>query len=297
VIGLDYSAGRISGVDVADAGHKFVMRYLWFPGQRHAYLTAEEARDLRAAGIAIGLIFESIANRAVQGWDAGVADANIAAAQLADVGAPADQVIYFTIDFDASEGQQPAIDDYFRGAASVVGIDRVGCYAGYWPLSRLLDSGLVRYGWQTLAWSGDNREARAALFQNGDQATVGGVECDINELSGPAGLWGSDTKEDDVVSDVDRAAIVEDVVAAIKFRVLATPGDDDSFRFDGRNIIDMLRQTVANTSAGVPVAGGAGGVPAMPTTDLTEALRPLVPEIVSGLLAALVAALEASRTA
>lgn len=292
--GLDYSAGRISGTDVVDAGHKFVMRYLWFPGQQHAYLTADEAADLRAAGIAIGPIFESTAERAAQGWDAGVMDANTAVTQLADVGAPADQVIYFTIDFDASEEQQSAINDYFRGAASVVGIDRVGCYAGYYPLSRLLDGALTRYGWQTLAWSGGNREARATLFQNGEQATVGGVECDINELTGPAGLWGFDTEEGDMaVSDAD----VAKVVAAIKFQILATPGDDDSFRFDGRNIIDMLRQTLANTSAGAPVAGGTEGVPAASATDLTEALRPLVPEIVSGLLAALIAALEASRAA
>jgi hypothetical protein len=220
-LGLDYSAGRIPGTAIRDAGYSFVMRYLWFPGQQHAFLTADEAQDLRAAGIAIGPIFESTASRAAQGWDAGVADAHTAVDQLGAVGAPADQVIYFTIDFDASEGVQGAINDYFRGAASVVGVDRVGCYSGFFPLARLLNGGLTRYGWQTLAWSGGNREQRAPLFQNGNVTSVAGVECDINELTGPAGLWGGEgggVSADDV-----------------------TKGLFDT-RVDGRNVYDWFIQ-------------------------------------------------------
>ena len=41
--GLDYSASRLSGAAIRAAGHRFVNRYLWFPGQGHAYLTADEA--------------------------------------------------------------------------------------------------------------------------------------------------------------------------------------------------------------------------------------------------------------
>ncbi|RJQ77399.1 DUF1906 domain-containing protein [Pseudonocardiaceae bacterium YIM PH 21723] len=194
-LGLDYSAGRIAGAAIRDAGYSYVMRYLWFPGQGHAYLTADEAQDLLGAGVAIGPIFESTADRAAQGWDAGVADANTAAGQLNTVGAPGDQVVYFAVDFDASEGQQGAINDYFRGAASVLGAGRVAAYGGYWPISRLFDAGLIAYGWQTAAWSGGNVDNRISLFQRIGTSNVAGIDCDINELYKPAGLWGG---EDDV---------------------------------------------------------------------------------------------------
>lgn len=234
MLGLDYSAGRIPGTAIRDAGYKFVMRYLWFPGQQHAYLNPEEARDLRAAGVAIGPIFESTAERAAQGYAAGAADAHTAAEQLADVGAPADQAIYFTVDFDAPEGVQGAINDYFRGAASVVGVDRVGCYSGFFPLARLLNGGLTRYGWQTLGWSGGNREPRAALFQNGNVTSVAGVKCDINELTGPAGLWGDTSTGGGGVSADD-----------------VTKGLYDT-RVDDRNVFDwfiQLRQEMADLNA------------------------------------------------
>ena len=256
-LGLDYSAGRIPGAAIRDAGYGFVMRYLWFPGQQHAFLTADEALDLRAAGIAIGPIFESTASRAAQGWDAGVADANTAVEQLEAVGAPTDQVIYFTIDFDAAEDVQGAINDYFRGAASVVGVDRVGCYGGFWPLSRVFNRRLTRYGWQTLGWSGGNREQRAALYQNGKRTSIAEIDCDVNELTGPAGLWGQEGGEtmsfkEVLTGDNGYQATAEDFIVGIMRRVEA--------------IVDR---------------------PAIAITDeqLTAALRPLLPEITNAVRA------------
>jgi len=257
---LDYSAGRIPGEALVDAGVTAVMRYLWFPGQQHAYLTDTEAADLRAHGIGIGPIFESTANRAAEGFDAGVADAHTAVNQLDVVGAPADQVVYFTIDFDAAEEQQDEINAYFRGVASIVGVDRIGCYGGFYPLSRVLNAALSKYGWQTLGWSGGNKEARAALYQNGERMSVAGVDCDINELTGPAGLWGGEgggVSADDV-----------------------TKGLFDT-RVDGRNVYDwfiQLRQEMADLHTTSMAAikdvadklgqgGGGGGLSFEQTTD------------------------------
>jgi len=255
MLGLDYSAARIPGQAIKDAGYAFVMRYLWFPGQQHAYLTAEEARDLRAAGISIGPIFESTANRAAQGYGAGVVDARTAIDQLAKVGAPPDCAIYFTVDFDASEGVQGAINDYFRGAASVVGADRVAAYAGYWPLKRLFDAGLIKYGWQTVAWSGMNLDQRrTALFQSGEQDSVAGVECDVNELYSPAGLWGQEGGE------------------TMSFKQVLT-GDNGYEATAEEFIVGIMRRVEAlvDRPAVAPVA--------ITDEQLTAALRPLLPEI------------------
>ncbi|RJQ68072.1 DUF1906 domain-containing protein [Pseudonocardiaceae bacterium YIM PH 21723] len=196
--GLDYSAGRIPGPAIHAAGYDFAMRYLWFPGQRNSYLTADEAHDLLAAGVAIGLIFESTADRAAEGYAAGAEDGHTIAGQLATVGAPANAAVYCTVDFDATPAQQPSINAYFQGVASILGRARLGAYGGYWPLSRLLDAGLVSYAWQTAAWSGNNIENRAHLYQRVGSVNVAGIDCDTNYYTGPAGLW---TGEDMALAD------------------------------------------------------------------------------------------------
>lgn len=188
--GIDYSQGRVYGASLKKAGYGFAMRYLWFAGQGNSYLTADEVDDLLANGMQVGPIWETVANRASAGWDAGVYDAQRAQEQVSACGIP-NAVIWFTIDFDASEGQQGAIKAYFDGAASVVGRDRVGCYAGYWPLKRLFDSGTITYGWQTRAWSGQNLDPRAHILQEIGYINVAGIECDKNiKLKDNAGLVG-----------------------------------------------------------------------------------------------------------
>lgn len=107
-------------------------------------------------GIDLVVVFETTAHRALAGFDAGAADASSAAQRAATVGMPEDRPIYFAVDFDAAPKQQPPIDDYFRGVATELGLAWTGAYAGYWVVSRLFDAGLIRWGWQTYAWSGGN---------------------------------------------------------------------------------------------------------------------------------------------
>jgi hypothetical protein len=216
--GLDYSARRIPGTAIRDAGFGFVMRYLWFPGQQHAYLTREEAADLLASGIAIGPIFESGGNRALAGRAAGRADGQLVLEQLAVVGAPTDQCVYFTVDFDTTQAQYGAIREYFIGAQEAIGPGRVCGYGEYEVLKHLLDDGLIVYGWQTNAWSGGQTDPRIAIWQDAIPANnvrVAGVACDPNTLYGPAGLWGGQQISTGGglvanISDADAAGLVRD---------------------------------------------------------------------------------------
>jgi LysM repeat protein len=64
--------------------------------------------------------------------------------------------IYFAVDYDAPESDQPALNAYFDGVASVIGLERTGVYAGYWIVKRLAEANKAKWLWQTYAWSGGN---------------------------------------------------------------------------------------------------------------------------------------------
>jgi hypothetical protein len=195
--GLDYAGGRIAGAALKQAGIAFVCRYLSpggssLPGKQ---LLPTEAADLRANGIAIVSNWETTANRMLGGSAAGLADAAAARDQVVACGGPADGVIYFSADFDATEAQQVPINSYLAACAQVLGgPEHVGVYGGYWVVKRALDAGVAKWAWQAEAWSGTNRDARANIIQrNGlGYQTVAGVQCDINEAhTDNFGQWGT----------------------------------------------------------------------------------------------------------
>lgn len=190
MLGLDYSGGRPRGAAVRAAGYGFVVRYLenGLVSSR-VNITAAEFADMRANGIAVALVWESQARRAMGGHDAGVQDATRAARAAAAIGA-AGWPIYLAIDFDipdfAANSRDPraklgACGDYLAGAVSVLGRGRTGVYGGFYAVSRALDAGLVTFAWQTAAWSGGQTDQRIHLFQRIGTVTVDGVPCDVNE--------------------------------------------------------------------------------------------------------------------
>lgn len=181
--GLDYASGRPGGAAIKAAGFQFVCRYLTSggPGLPGKLLTPSEYTDLMAHGVAVVVNYETTADRVLAGYHAGASDATDADRVARSVGHPPTRPIMFSADFDATPEQQHAIDDYLRGAASVIGLDRVGIYGSYWVCQRSLNNGTATWAWQAAAWSGGNREPRAHLYQHIRTVTVGGVECDVNE--------------------------------------------------------------------------------------------------------------------
>ncbi|MDB5910457.1 MAG: hypothetical protein JWP34_4571, partial [Massilia sp.] len=179
VFGIDYAWGRPGIAAMKRAGVTFAARYLSHDTSGKD-LTAGEARQLSDAGIWIVPVWESTATRALAGWSAGVADATDAAAEAEACGMPSGRPIYFALDFDAQRSHDPAIFAYLDGAASVLGRDKVGLYAGYGPVSRAFDAKKIAYGWQTYAWSGGAWDSRAQLQQYSNAHYVGGVDCDYD---------------------------------------------------------------------------------------------------------------------
>lgn len=187
-LGLDYSAGHPSPAAITRAGYSFVCRYLSSVGNPKD-ITASECAELRAAGVDVALVYETTADRATAGHDAGAADAHNAIVEADSVGLSG-WPIYFAVDEDLPDYAPDSTDPvaklgrvalYLYGVASVIGLARTGVYGGYWTVSRALDAGLVTYAWQTGAWSGTNVDPRIHLYQRIGGVKVGGVDCDVNE--------------------------------------------------------------------------------------------------------------------
>lgn len=186
--GVDYSSGTPGGAALQAAGKAFAARYL----SRYTakVITADEATDLHQHGIAIVLVFEDGAERMLGGYDAGHLDAQFARHQADQIGAPADQVIYFAADWDVSPGEMPTVIRYLQGAAGVLGSGSVGVYGGINTVRAALDTANVRYAWQTTAWSYGQWDSRAQLQQRGGNAEIGGVDCDLDDaVTADYGQW------------------------------------------------------------------------------------------------------------
>jgi hypothetical protein len=189
--GVDYAWSRPSSPQaLRAAGYSFVARYLsWDTTGKN--LSAAEAQNLFAAGIDVVANWEWDANDALDGYSTGVNDATEAQTLAAQCGMPPDRPIYFSVDFDATPGQQAAIDSYFDGVASVIGAARTGAYGGYYVIQRLFDHGKIKWGWQTYAWSGGQWDPRAQLQQIDNGVTVAGASCDIDQaVATDFGQWG-----------------------------------------------------------------------------------------------------------
>ncbi|WP_067458214.1 DUF1906 domain-containing protein [Actinomadura macra] len=189
VFGVDYAWGRPGVAALKRAGAKFVCRYLSHD-TTGKNLTRDEANELSAAGLWLVVVWESTASRALDGREAGEDDARAAAGQAESLGMPDDRPIYFAVDFDATSEQQRAINAYLDGAASVIGRERVGLYAGHGPIKRAFDAGKITYGWQTYAWSGGDWDSRAQLQQYSNDHDINGVSTDYDRaLKSDYGQW------------------------------------------------------------------------------------------------------------
>ncbi len=186
---LDYSFSRPEVARMVREGYEGVLRYISPNAPKNLSISERDA--LRAAGLAIGLVWEWYAERALEGRAAGRADAQAALAQANALGFPADRPIYLAIDWDARPDQQQAINDYIDGAVEVGGKRFRAAYGGYWVIKRLFDAGKIDWGWQTYAWSGGNWDNRAQLRQvlNGQW----GGQVDFNESTKDDwGQWKAD---------------------------------------------------------------------------------------------------------
>lgn len=192
-LGFDYAfAPHPAPAVLKQAGASFVARYVSSLAANDANgknLLSSELAGLLNAGLSVVLVAEEGGSRMLSGRPAGIADATHAdavARALKMAGIP----VYFACDFDATPAQQAPINAYLQGAASVIGVLRVGIYGGYYPVGRALDAGTATYAWQTEAWSGGQWDSRAQIRQYAAPESLGGAQVDRNDArAADYGQW------------------------------------------------------------------------------------------------------------
>jgi hypothetical protein len=189
--GVDYSWARPSPSGLKSAGYTFACRYL-SDDTTGKNLSKSEATALWNAGVDVVANWENSATAALDGYNQGVSDAKAAESQATADGIPAGRPIYFSVDFDATPGDQTAINSYFDGVVSVIGLARAGAYGGYYVIERLFNANKITWGWQTYAWSGGQWDSRAQVrqVQNGITAAGDSDCCDEDQaVAADFGQW------------------------------------------------------------------------------------------------------------
>lgn len=226
-LSVDYSWARPAPAAVKAAGYTAVWRYL-SGGTEGKDLTAAEAASLHAAGLGIGCVWETTAQRALGGADAGAADGRAAAAQAKAVGLPAGCPLLVNVgDFAADEAQLTTIESYyhaFRQATEATW--QTGGYAtGY-----IID-GLVARGAQGLWWqnaendagvAGDVVSEHAGVYQRVTRtrplvadARAGDYDEDVT-VNGAAVHWWEAPAADEVTIPVTYGKRAADAITAIQ---------------------------------------------------------------------------------
>lgn len=204
---FDYSAAAISAAALRAVGVTTVMRYVSTAGNGKNVTKAEYA-ELTAAGIAVGLVYETTGQWMLGGYSAGLAAARSARAQATAVGYPATHRIWYAADFDAVAAQITTVLDCLHGCADAEGSKNlVAAYGDFDVCNAAVAAGFAA-PWQTDAWSSGRWCTAAVLRQTGQTTTCGGVQVDINEITGslfPAPATAAPAAEEDDMSTTSNA--------------------------------------------------------------------------------------------
>lgn len=299
--GIDYAWGRPSIVSLQAGGFHFACRYLSHDTSGKNLDHAEAVR-LTNGNIWIVVVFEQTADRMLAGFSQGSADAVFAAAQAQGCGMPEGRPIYFACDFDATAGQQSAINAYLDGAAAQIGRERVGIYGGIHPVSRALDAGKIHWAWQTYAWSGGVWDSRAQIQQYHNDIVVDGVGCDRDramiETHPDYGQWQIGAVPDMALTSADIKAVAAETarqIWAADTCPTPDPGDPNNPTWTHENVLRLAysraRDALNAANAAISAVNGSTTEIHLAKNEILAALAALptptgdTAAIVSGVLA------------
>lgn len=174
---MDYAFSSPSPVGLAQAGKNFAMRYVG-PGSDPKHLTRDEALALNRAGLWCVTLVEGAVEDPKFGFEVGRSHANAAVTMSKARGFPINVPMYFAVDYDVSSTSWPQAREYLRGAASVIGVARVGIYGEYDAMVWARRDGVASWFFQTYAWSGGKwyAENHVEQYRNGVSLAGGTVD-------------------------------------------------------------------------------------------------------------------------
>jgi hypothetical protein len=173
------------------AGVKVVLRYFGSAAWKCA--TKAECAALKKAGIDVAAIYETTADMMLKGGaTAGIAAAKTVRTAIENAGGPHTPFVWFACDTDTSN--YAAVNTWLKGAAQVLGANKVGIYGSGAVVASALKSGYATKGWiaQSTGWRGyKNRPAGLALLQGFKAYGDLGFDYDANDmLMDDIGQWG-----------------------------------------------------------------------------------------------------------
>lgn len=190
IYGLDYSAGELTPAQVAAAAPaydvRFLMRYIGWPDNPKciSHYPGAYSRHV-AAGRTVLLIAEDGTADAAGGFPGGAAMARRALADARTVGYPEHLPIFFCADgwlADHNISIATAMS-YLDGAASVIGLQRVGAYGfrDFVRAARDHNKAPTRWLCGSPPSVDDIASGLCHYYQwNGGSINVAGIDCDVN---------------------------------------------------------------------------------------------------------------------
>lgn len=246
---FDYSWSRPDPQQMAAAGIKVVMRYLYGPGKG---IDRAELDGLLDAGIGVGLNYEAQRGNHLKGAAQGRIDGAAARGYAATLGPrAAAKPIYFSCDEQVSAAQLPTVMAYLQAADSAAHPSRA--YGQFSVCERF-----GRPAWQTIAWSGGLVSKHAVLYQYAINQDFHGSDVDYNtilNLDELGACWPEGSEHD--------MALTDDDILRIKRAVISKDGETiaGELRQLDQLVTDLDALKVAVAKIGVAVAGlQSGGV-------------------------------------
>jgi hypothetical protein len=218
----DYSFARPDLAQLKALGVVGVLRYLSPVDQntQGKVLSPVEKDAILHAGLDLCLNFEWYAGRCLEGFNAGLTDGGTALGQAKALGYPQGKTIYFS--HDTGQYNWAAIDAYYQAVRQALGgYYKLGAYGSFSLVQQLHAAGLIDKGWQTLAWSGGQRDTWSVIYQTGQQ--ILGGSADINEVtSTDIGSWlDGPTPEVDLDANQDyKLNVLYDTIAKLPLDLL-----------------------------------------------------------------------------
>lgn len=295
---IDYSFSRPNLDQVKAAGYVGIMRYMsWLPntkclikGDNDGPWNLSERDAIRSRGFMLGLNWEF---RATDAFDSdGTHHAVEAVRQAKIIGYPQGCAIYYSIaDINVLPASIGPIRRYLKNVRIVHdGYYRVGMYGGRYPLTVAFDEGLIDAGWQACAAWGwyqngpqypGNKYALASAWQYHNGVTVGGGDCDLNDINPnrPLYIWGSD--DEVTLTDPEIQKIVDKLVAVLPKAILdcdyVPSGDPNNVTWALKNILGGEYGVYKKVTEARDAARAAAAVKAVDIDALAVALAAKLP--------------------
>jgi hypothetical protein len=192
---VDFSWSKPNAAALTAAGYSGVLGYISHDVTGKD-LTAAQAKAYRKAGHLVGFVFESTADRAKGGREAGVQDCAFAEAEAAKRGYPEGCVLFYAVDFDVSLLQPRTwlqVRAYFRAVKASRARHGWGPYGSRKLVNRIA-SLKPDASWQTVAWSAGKVSKHADILQRSTHTRpIKGIPTsgwDEDVLLRPCPLWG-----------------------------------------------------------------------------------------------------------